>query len=62
MEKPFNDKVVEENEIEIKPIRKGDRLLRSEAARSRRRKIKQVKEKLLMNEWAKQRRERKKSK
>lgn len=42
----------EEFEIETKDMRKADRMLRSEAARNRRREMKQVREMKIINEWA----------
>lgn len=40
------------DDIETKPIKRGERLLRSESARHRRRKTKQVIETRMLNEWA----------
>jgi len=40
------------DDIETKPIKRGERLLRSESARHRRRKTKQVIETRTLNEWA----------
>lgn len=49
-------------EIETKSYKKAERMLRSEAARQRRKELKEVKETKLLNEWAKQRRARKAAK
>ena len=46
-------------EIETKPRKRADRMLRSESARRRRKSLKTVKETRILNEWAKARRERK---
>jgi hypothetical protein len=43
----------------IKNTAKADRLSRSEAARAKRKELKQIRETKILNEWAKQRRERK---
>jgi hypothetical protein len=45
-------------EIEFKDIKKAERILRSEAARTRRKELKLVKDVREENEWAKQRRQR----
>lgn len=47
-------------DVEFKDLKKADRMLRSEAARQRRKELKQVRETRTLNEWAKARRERKK--
>jgi len=49
-------------DVETKPVLRGNRMLRSEAARSRRRKAKQVIETRVTNEWAKVHRMKKKKK
>lgn len=46
-------------DVEFKDLKKADRMLRSEAARQRRKELKQVRETRILNEWAKARRERK---
>jgi len=46
--------------VEFKPASRGHRMLRSEAARMRRRELKRVRENRVLNEWAKARRARKK--
>ena len=48
----IEDVTNEELEIEIKDMRKADRMLRSEAARNRRREMKHVREMKIINEWA----------
>lgn len=56
----FEDETVSIEEIElIKNTAKADRLSRSEAARAKRKELKQIRETKILNEWAKQRRERK---
>lgn len=50
----------EPDPIEIKDMKKADRMLRSEAARHRRKELKMVREMKVVNEWAKARRARKK--
>ena len=47
-------------DVEFKPAVRGDRMLRSEAARSRRREKKLVRETRVLNEWARTRRAKKK--
>jgi len=47
-------------DVEFKPASRGDRMLRSEAARERRRGLKRVRENRVLNEWARARRARKK--
>lgn len=42
-----------------KGVTKADRMLRSDAARARRKELKQIREMKIVNEWAKARRERK---
>lgn len=49
-------------EVEFKDYKKSDRMLRSEAARQRRRETKHIREMRVVNEWAKARRERKNGK
>lgn len=49
-------------EIETKSFKKAERMLRSEAARQRRKELKEVREARLLNEWAKARRQRKANK
>ena len=49
----------EEETMVAKDFKKADRMLRSEAARARRKETKQVREMKLLNEWARARRERK---
>ena len=44
--------VAEEESILQKDMRKAARMLRSEAARNRRRELKQVRETKIVNEWA----------
>jgi hypothetical protein len=54
------DKTVMFEELElIKNTAKANRLLRSESARAKRKELKQIRETRILNEWAKQRRERK---
>ena len=52
----------EEIEIEIKSHKKAERMLLSESARQRRKKLKEIRETRLLNEWAKQRRARRSAK
>lgn len=52
-----NDNAYEE--IEIKPRKRGDRMLQSETARRRRREAKNVVATRVENKWAKARRQRK---
>ena len=47
-------------DVEFKPASRGDRMLRSEAARERRRGLKHVRETRVLNEWARARRAKKK--
>lgn len=49
-------------EIEHKDYTKAERMLRSEAARARRKETKNVRETKIMNEWARARRARKSAK
>jgi len=49
-------------DIEFKDYKKASRMLRSKAARMRRKETKLVREARLLNEWARARRERKKCK
>ena len=49
-------------DVEFKDYKKSDRMLRSEAARARRKETKQIREQRVVNEWAKARRERKNGK
>ena len=49
-------------EILAKDLKKSDRMLKSEAARTRRKLIKETLETKILNEWAKSRRERKATK
>lgn len=49
-------------DVEFKDYKKSDRMLRSEAARQRRKETKQIREQKVINEWAKARRERKNGK
>lgn len=51
-----------EAEILVKDNTKANRLMKSEAARARRKMIKETLETKILNEWAKSRRERKSSK
>ena len=46
--------------VELKPAIRGNRMLRSEAARGRRRELKRVRENRVLNEWARARRAKKK--
>ena len=46
-------------DVEFKPASRGHRMLRSEAARTRRRELKRVRENKVLNEWARARRARK---
>lgn len=60
----FEEETVVFEELEvikqrIKNTAKANRLLRSEAARAKRKELKQIRETKILNEWAKQRRERK---
>ena len=50
------------DEIEFKDQTRADRMLRSESARRRRKETKNVRENRTLNEWARQRRIRKRSK
>ena len=50
------------DDVELKPALRGKRMLRSEAARGRRRKAKKVIETRVTNEWAKVHRMKKKKK
>lgn len=45
--------------LEIKLVKKADRMLRNESARARRKQLKHIREMKLINEWAKARRDRK---
>jgi len=47
------------DEIETKPRKRAERMLRSDSARRRRKALKVVKETRILNEWAKARRARK---
>jgi hypothetical protein len=47
-------------DVEVKPVVRGERMLRSEAARTRRRELKTVRENRVINEWARARRAKKK--
>lgn len=47
-------------DVELKPTVRGERMLRSEAARTRRKELKTVREKRVINEWARARRAKKK--
>lgn len=49
-------------DVETKPVLRGNRMLRSESARMRRRKNKRVIETRIMNEWAKTHRAKRKKK
>lgn len=49
-------------EIPVKDYKKADRMLRSEAARARRKSIKETIETKILHEWAKARREKKAAK
>lgn len=49
-------------DIEFKDYKKSDRMLRSEAARARRKETKNIREQRTMAQWAKARRERKNGK
>ena len=49
-------------DVEFKDVKKADRMLRSAAARARRKVTKQIREMKLFNEWARARRERKNAK
>ena len=49
-------------DIEFKDYKESDRMLRSEAARARRKETKQIREQRVMAQWAKARRERKNGK
>jgi hypothetical protein len=49
-------------DVQFKDYKKSDRMLRSEAARSRRKETKQIREARVMAQWAKARRERKNGK
>lgn len=51
---------IADDKIEFKPSQRSLRIGKSEAARQRRRNLKQVRETRTLNEWAKARRERKK--
>lgn len=50
------------DEIEFKPLNRSYRMGRSQAARMRRRELKQIRERRTLNEWARARRARKKAK
>ena len=49
-------------DIEFKDYKRSDRMLRSEAARARRKETKHIREQRTMAQWAKARRERKNGK
>lgn len=49
-------------DVEFKDYKKSDRMLRSEAARARRKETKQIREQRTLAQWAKSRRERKNGK
>ena len=49
-------------DVEFKDYKKSDRMLRSEAARARRKETKNIREQRTMAQWAKARRERKNGK
>lgn len=49
-------------EVELKPLARGNRMLRSEAARAKRKGLKFIREQRVLNEWARARREKKKRK
>ena len=54
------DKTVVFEDLElIKNTAKANRLLRSESARAKRKELKNIRETKILNEWARQRRERK---
>jgi len=56
----FEDETVSFEELEpIKNTAKANRLLRSESARAKRKELKNIRETKILNEWARQRRERK---
>ena len=48
------------DDVDLKPTVRGERMLRSEAARGRRRSLKRVRENRVLNEWARARRAKKK--
>lgn len=48
------------DDVDFKPGVRGERMLRSEAARTRRKTLKIVRESRVLNEWAKARRAKKK--
>lgn len=48
------------DDVELKPLVRGERMIRSEAARQRRKGLKVVRENRVLNEWARARRARKK--
>jgi hypothetical protein len=47
-------------EVELKPLDRGERIMRSEKARARRKGLKTVREQKVLNEWARARRAKKK--
>jgi len=62
MQQAIIEDVTLEEQFELKDMRKAQRMLRSEAARARRRETKHVREMKILNEWAKARREKSKQK
>jgi hypothetical protein len=60
MQQAIQEEVTYEEEFEIKDMSKAERMLRSEAARSRRKNIKLVREMKVTNEWARIHRAKKK--
>ena len=48
------------DDVDFKPVVRGERMLRSEAARTRRKALKAVRESRVLNQWAKARRAKKK--
>ena len=60
-EEPVHEEIVHE-EIVVKDYKKADRLMKSEAARARRKSIKETLETKILHEWAKARRDKKAAK
>lgn len=60
MQQAIQEEVTYEEEIESKDMSKAERMLRSEAARARRKNVKLVREMKVTNEWARIHRAKKK--
>lgn len=59
MQQSISEEQVTYDDLSVKDMKKAERMLRSQAARTRRRELKQVREMKVVNEWARARRERK---